>query len=284
LVGRVALVTGSSRGVGRGIALVLGEAGATVYVTGRTTRGHSNRWGVPGTIHDTAEEVTRRGGLGIPVRVDHTRDSEVRRLIEWIDRTSGRLDLLVNNVFGGEDGSQHIISYDEVPFWKHDFEEWWRRMFTQYLRAQLVTTFLAIPLLRRRRGGLIVNTLWWNRGRYLWDLFFDMASCGVGRMAYGLDLELRSREITVVGLSPGWTRTEAMEHLPPKVLKKLASPEYVGRAVAHLALDPRRQQRSGRVFEIGELARDYGFRNPDGRLIDYHGEVARHPPAGAPPD
>ncbi len=284
LRGRVALVTGSSRGVGRGIALVLGEAGATVYVTGRTTRGHTSRWGVRGTIHETANEVSRRGGVGIPIRVDHTRDSDVRRLIGQIERRSGRLDLLVNNVFGGEDGKRPIISYDELPYWKHDFDEWWRRMFSQYLRAQMVTSFYAIPLMRRRRGGLVVNTLWWNRGRYLWDLFFDLASCAVGRMAYGLDLELRSRAITVVGLSPGWTRTEAMDRLSPKVLAKLASPEYPGRAVVHLALDPRRARRSGKVFEIGELARDYGFRNPDGRLIDYHAEVARHPVVGAPPD
>jgi NAD(P)-dependent dehydrogenase (short-subunit alcohol dehydrogenase family) len=284
LRGRVALVTGSSRGVGKGIALVLGEAGATVYVTGRTTRGHRNRWGVRGTIHDTADEVSARGGKGIAVRCDHTRDAEIRSLVNRIRRDSGRLDILVNNAFGGEDGKRPILSYDEFPFWKHDLREWWGRMFTSYLRAGLATSAYAIPLMRRRRGGLIVNTLWWNRGRYLWDLYFDLSSCAMGRMAYGLDLELRSRDITVVGLSPGWTRTEHMDHLPQKVLRKLSSPEYLGRGVVHLALDPRRHDKSGRVFEMGALAREYGFRNPDGRLIDYHAEVALHPPRGAPPD
>jgi NAD(P)-dependent dehydrogenase (short-subunit alcohol dehydrogenase family) len=194
------------------------------------------------------------------------------------------LDILVNNAFGGEDGRKHILSYDEVPFWDHDFDEWWYRMFTAYLRSTMATTFYALPLMRKRRGGLIVNTLWWNRGRYLYDLFFDLASCAVGRMTYGLDLELRSKEITIVGVSPGWTLTEAMVHLSPKVRAKLASPEYVGRAVVQLALDSRRQKRSGRVFEIAELARDYGFRNVDGRLIDYHAEVAGKHPVGAPPD
>lgn len=284
LKGRVALVTGSSRGVGKGVAVVLGEAGATVYVTGRTVRGQRNRWGVRGTIHETADEVTARGGVGIPVRCDHTHDAEIRRLISRIDREQGRLDILVNNAFGGEDGKQPIVSYDEFPYWKHNFEEWWHRMFTAYLRAGMATTMYAIPVMRRRRGGLIVNTLWWNRGRYLWDLFFDLASSSVGRMTYGLDLELRSRDITVVGISPGWTRTEHMDHLPEATLRKLPSPEYAGRAVAYLALDSRRHEKSGRVHEIGALAREYGFRNTDGRLIDYHSEIAKHPPPGAPPD
>jgi NAD(P)-dependent dehydrogenase (short-subunit alcohol dehydrogenase family) len=281
---KVALVTGSSRGIGRGIALVLGEAGATVYVTGRTTRGHKNRWGVSGTIHDTAAEVSARGGFGIPVRCDHSKDAENRKLVGLIRRECGHVDILVNNAFGGADGRHDIISYDAFPFWKHDFDEWWYRMFTAYLRSTLATTFYALPLMLRRRDGLIINTLWWNRGRYLWEMFFDLSSNGVGRMVYGLDLELRTRKITAVGLSPGWTDTEAMVHYPEKKRRKLASPEYAGRAVVYLAMDPNRHRFSGKVFEIGELARQYGFRNVDGRLIDYHAEVAKKPPAGAPPD
>jgi NAD(P)-dependent dehydrogenase (short-subunit alcohol dehydrogenase family) len=284
LRGRVALVTGSSRGVGKGIALVLGEAGATVYVTGRTVQGRQNPQGVPGTIHDTAREVTERGGIGIPVRVDHTHDPETKRLIQRIRRREGRLDILVNNAFGGEDGEHPIVTYDGFPFWKHDFDEWWRRMFTAYLRSDLATTFYALPLMLRRPGGLIVNTLWWNRGRYLCDLFFDLSSSAVGRMGYGLTLETRSKHLTVVGLSPGWTRTEHMSHLPKKVLRKLPSPEYVGRAVAYLALDPDVHDKTGQVVEIGALAREYGFTNVDGRLIDYHEEIRRRPVPGWPPD
>jgi NAD(P)-dependent dehydrogenase (short-subunit alcohol dehydrogenase family) len=284
LRGRVALVTGSSRGVGKGIALTLGEAGATVYITGRTRHDQLGAGGVPGSIDQTAREVTERGGTAVPVRVDHTRDSEVKRLLERIQKQEGRLDLLVNNAFGGEDGSRPIVTYDGFPFWKHDFDEWWYRMFTAYLRSDLLTTFYALRLMIRRRRGLIVNTLWWNRDRYLCDLFFDLASAAVGRMAYGLNLEAGPRGVNVVGLSPGWTRTEHMRHLPAKVLARLPSPEYVGRAVVHLALDPRLRNKSGKVFEVGALAREYGFRNVDGRLIDYHRDIRRHRIPGWPPD
>lgn len=284
LAGRVALVTGSSRGVGKGIALTLGEAGATVYVTGRTIRGNLSSRGLPGTIQDTAEAVTARGGIGIPVRCDHSRDQDTRRLISRIRRREGRLDLLVNNAFGGEDGARHIISYDELPFWEHNFDEWWHRMFEAYLRSDLAVTFYALPLMLRRRGGLVINTLWWNRGRYLYDLFFDVASAGVGRMAYGLGLELRSRGLTVLGVSPGWTRTEAMSHLPPRVLRGLTSPEYLGRAVVHLALDPKVMEKSGRSFEVGELASEYKFNDVDGRRVDYHAQISRRRPPGWPPN
>jgi NAD(P)-dependent dehydrogenase (short-subunit alcohol dehydrogenase family) len=157
-------------------------------------------------------------------------------------------------------------------------------MFTAYLRSDLVTTYYALPLMLRKPGGLIVNTLWWNRGRYLCDLFFDMASSAVGRRAYGLKLELRSKGTSVIGVSPGWTRTEHMSHLPKKILQKLPSPEYVGRAVVHLALDPRVRDKSGKLFEVGALAREYGFTNVDGRLIDYHEDTRRRPIPGWPPD
>jgi NAD(P)-dependent dehydrogenase (short-subunit alcohol dehydrogenase family) len=283
LAGRVALVTGSSRGVGRGIALVLGEAGATVYVTGRTTRGKRSSQGIPGTIQDTADEVTARGGVGIPIRCDHTRDGDVERLLDRIKTQEGRLDILVNNAFGGEDGRQKIVTYDELPFWKHDMHDWWRRMFTGYLRSDLATTQQALPLMLARRKGLIVNTLWWNRGVYLCDLFFDLSSTAVGRLNFGLGIELRPHHIAVVGVSPGWTRTEAMVNLPKRTLQTLPSPEYVGRAVVHLALDPKVLEKTGQVCEVGALAREYGFRNVDGRLIDYHEQIAGRPPPGYPP-
>ena len=157
-------------------------------------------------------------------------------------------------------------------------------MFTAYLRSTLAVTYHALPLIMQRPGGIIVNTLWWNRGHYLYDLFFDLASGAVGRMAYGLNLELRAAKTTVVALSPGWTRTENMIDVPEKVLANTADPEYVGRAVACLAIDSRRNSMSGRILEIGELARKYGFRNVDGRLIDYHAERSRASSKDYPPD
>jgi NAD(P)-dependent dehydrogenase (short-subunit alcohol dehydrogenase family) len=200
LRGKVSIVTGSSRGVGKGIAQVLGEAGATVYVTGRSVRGKQTTQGLPGTIQDTAEEVTARGGKGIPVRCDHSKDSDTKRLISFVARRERHLDILVSNAFGGEEGRKKILSYDGHPFWKHDFDEWWYRMFTAYLRSTFTTTFYALPLmLRKPANGLIVNTLWWNRNRYLWDLFFDVASSGVGRMVYGLSKEIFPKKITAVG-------------------------------------------------------------------------------------
>jgi NAD(P)-dependent dehydrogenase (short-subunit alcohol dehydrogenase family) len=219
-----------------------------------------------------------RGGNGIPVRCDHSRDSDTKRLISLVRRRESRLDILVNNAFGGEEGRRQILTYDEVPFWEHDFREWWYRMFSAYLRSSLSVTYYALPLMLDGEGGLIVNTLWWNRGRYLWDLFFDVASSGVGRMVYGLSKETHQKKIAAVGISPGWTRTERMTNVPEKKLKRLQSPEYAGRAVVHLALDPKVLEKSGRVYEVGELAREYGFRNVDGRLIDYHQEVAKRPP------
>jgi NAD(P)-dependent dehydrogenase (short-subunit alcohol dehydrogenase family) len=137
----------------------------------------------------------------------------------------------------------------------------------------------------RREGRLIVNKLWWNRNRYLGDLFFDVASAAVGRMVYGLTLELRKKKISAVAVSPGWTRTERMTDVPQKVLlAKAQSPEYMGRAIVHLALDPQVSVKSGRNLEVGELAREYGFRDIDGRSWDYHVAVAKHRPSGWPRD
>lgn len=279
LAGKVALVSGATRGVGKGIALALGEAGATVYVTGRSVRGGKTTQGLPGTIQETAEGVSARGGVGIPLRCDHTRDADIRRLVSIVRGRHGRLDILINNAFAGEEGRRKIETYDGFPFWEHNLEEYWYRFFTGYLRSDFATTFHALPLLMKRKGGLIVNTLWWNRDRYLCDLFFDVASAGVGRMVYGLALELRPHGIAAVAVSPGWTRTERMTDVPREILHaRTQTPEYVGRAIVNLALDQRRMAKTGRVLEVGDLAREYGFRDVDGRFWDYHAKVQRRPP------
>jgi NAD(P)-dependent dehydrogenase (short-subunit alcohol dehydrogenase family) len=270
LHGKVAVVTGASRGVGRGIACVLGEAGATVYVTGRSTRGVPTTDSMPGTIEDTAEEVSQRGGHGIPAPCDHTVDEQVRALFERVEREQGRLDLLVNNAWGGYEGP----GLRPAPFWKAPLRLW-DAMFTAGLKAHLVASYFAVPLMLPRRRGLIVSTVAWDHDKYLGS-FYDIAKHAIVRMIYGLAIELRPHKIAAVAVAPGFMRTErvlrafkADEQNWKKFpgMKRTETPEYVGRAVAALAADPRVLRKSGRAFHAGELAREYGFTDVDGRRV-----------------
>jgi len=206
LKGKVAVVTGASRGGGRGIALALGKDGATVYVTGRSIRGNSTRPDLPGTtIEDTAEQVTTRGGVGIPVRCDHTVDEEVAALFERVKQEQSRLDVLANNVWGGyENYSDETF---DVPFWEQPLWRW-DKMFTAGVRAHFTASRLAALLMMSRRQGLIVNTTAWDRGKYLGNVPYYVAKTAVNRMAYGMALELRVHDIAIVALAPGWMRTE----------------------------------------------------------------------------
>jgi len=272
LRGKVAVVTGASRGLGKGIASALGQAGAMVYVTGRSFRGHPRLKDFPGTIQDTAEEVTLRGGEGIAVRCDHTRDSDVRRLFSKIKNEQGHLDILVNNAWGGYEPYVEHNRWFQRPFWKQSMDRW-DGMFTAGVRAHLVTNLFAIPLMLRRRG-LIVSTTYWNRGEYLGLLFYDMAKAAINRMAFGLGDELRKHGVTAVAISPGWIRVERMYlDVPPRQLRRIESPEYVGRAIAALATDPNRLEKSGQTWEVGALAKAYWFTDIDGRVHDYHSEI-----------
>ncbi len=280
LDGKVAVVTGASRGAGRGLASVLGQAGATVYVTGRSVRGGPTTDNLPGTIEETAEEVTRRGGVGIPARCDHTVEEEVRALFERVEREQGRLDLLVNNAWGGYESP----GIRPVPFWKAPLRLW-EAMFVAGLRTHLLASYFAIPLMLPRRQGLIVSTVAWDHDKYLnrpnhpnWGVgtFYDIAKHAIVRMIYGLGIELRRYKIAAVAVAPGFMRTErvlqffkAEEQNWKKFpgLKRTETPEYVGRAVAALAGDPRVLRKSGRAFHAGELARGYGFTDVDGRRV-----------------
>ncbi len=270
---KVMLITGASRGVGRGIAKVLGKTGAKVYLTGRSVEPNATTQGLPGTITEVAKEITNSGGTAFPIRCDHTKDSEVKALMERIRTDEGHLDLLVNNVFGGEEGERMISSRKEHPFWEHDMEEWWYRMFTAYLRAHISTSLFAIPLLTKSKKALIVSTLWWNRGQYLDDLFFDVSSAGISRMAYDLSIELEETNVYSVALSPGWTLTERMINLTEDEKKQTHSPDYVGMAVSELFSDKDIKSLNGKTLEIGNLARRYGFTDVDGQLKDYHNSI-----------
>jgi NAD(P)-dependent dehydrogenase (short-subunit alcohol dehydrogenase family) len=273
LKGNVAVVTGASRGAGRGIALALAEEGATVYVTGRSARGDSTRPDLPGaTVDDTAELVTARGGAGIAVRCDHTADEQVEALFERVTREQDRLDLLVNNAWGGYEDYGSDAAFDaafwEQPLWR------WDRMFDAGVRAHYTASRFAAPLMMARRQGLIVSTTFWDRGKALSNLPYDLAKTAINRLAYLLALELRAYNVAAVAVSPGWMRTEAvLQHyaiaedgwrdIPD--LARTESTLYVGRAIAALAADPEVMTKSGQVLATGDLAREYGFTDVDGR-------------------
>src|ERR671916_1508817 len=202
LDGKVALVAGGTRGAGRGIAVELGAAGATVYVTGRTTRGRRSEYDRPETIEETAALVDEAGGRGIPVRVDHLEPDRVRALVGRIEDEHGRLDVLVNDVWGGE----HLFEWS-TPVWEHDLDNG-LRLLRLAVDTHLITSHHALPLLLREPGGLVVEvtdgTAEYNADHYRVNLFYDLAKTSVTRMAWGLAQELRAHDATAVALTPGW--------------------------------------------------------------------------------
>jgi len=271
---RVAIVTGASRGGGRGIALALGTEGATVYVTGRSLRGSPTRPDMPeSTIDETAERVTALGGVGIAVRCDHTVDSDVASLFERVGSEQGRLDLLVNNVWGGYE--RYDDAGFDAPFWEQPLWRW-EKMFTAGLRAHFTASRLAAPFMISKGHGLIVNTIAWDRGKYLGSVPYTVAKTGIASLAYGMALELRPHGVSALSLAPGWMRTEeiflrfATDEQHWHEVPALASTEstgYIGRAVAALVLDPDVIRHTGQILMVGDLADEYGFTDVDGRLV-----------------
>ncbi|MCC5803964.1 SDR family NAD(P)-dependent oxidoreductase [Rossellomorea vietnamensis] len=269
LEGKVALVTGASRGAGRAIGIELGKAGATVYVTGRSTKGESTQ-NFPGTIDDTAAQIDEAGGTGIAVRCDHTVDAETKAVIEQIRQEQGKLDILINNVWGA-----HDIGVNPGAFWEQSLENW-DTMFTAGVRAQLATNHFAIPLLRENKDALIVHTTFWDEGKYTGQFYYDLAKNALVRMAYGLSEELKEDGIAVMAVSPGFMRTElVLEHMgvnednwqESEDLKVSETPHYVGRAITALAMDSNVMEKTGRALRAGDLAKEYDFTDVDGRYI-----------------
>ena len=249
---RVAVVTGASRGGGKGIALVLGEEGATVYVTGRSVRGEPTTLGRPGTIDDTAEELSQRGGFGIPVRCDHTDDAQVDALFARIRGEHGRLDLLVNNAWSGYE----LPLYFETPFWKMEWRHW-DLMFRGGLRAAAYASMLAAPLMIDAGRGLIVN-MTWVLDRPHGVTFYEVVKNATNKLTEQMADDLRPHGVACLAVSPGFMRLERMD-LSPETAATAESPEFPGRAIAALAADPNVIEKSGEVFTTPALAREYGF-------------------------
>jgi NAD(P)-dependent dehydrogenase (short-subunit alcohol dehydrogenase family) len=266
LTGKVALVTGASRGVGKGIALGLGEAGATVYITGRTTQEGKAAVSLPGTIYATAEEVERLGGRCIPVRCDHREDREVQALFERIAVEQNRLDILVNNVWGGyehfNDGTQFWL---EKGFWTAPLSRW-DAMFQAGVRSHYVASALAAPLMVAARSGLIVNISFFAAQRDDRGVAYGVAKAASDRMAACMARELREHNVAAVSLYPGLVRTESVLKAAEFFdLSNSESPQFIGRAVAALASDPEIMRKTGRVLVAAALALEYGFTDIDGR-------------------
>jgi len=266
LESKVALVTGASRGVGKGIAEALGEAGATVYVTARSTRGKATTEGLEGTIEETAELVSSLGGRGIPVVCDHTSDDEVMELFARIRREHERLDILVNNVWGGYEG--HSMKEFLTPFWEQPLH-YWQGMFEAGVRAHYRASRCAAPMMLRQRKGLIIFISAGYKGVYLRNLLYDVSKAAIDRMAYGMAREMEGHHVAVLSLYPGFVRTErvvkAFHDAGEKDLSMTHYPRYTGRAVVALAADPLIMGRSGQVLTTGDLAWEYGFTDIDGR-------------------
>src|ERR687891_688027 len=295
LEGKVALVAGATRGAGRGIAVELAAAGATVYLTGRTTRTQRSEYNRPETIEETAELVQHVGGQGIAVQVDHLDPAQVQALVARIEREQSRLDVLVNDVWGAD-----LLIEWNVPVWKHSLENG-LRMLRLAIDTHIITSHFALPLLIKNPGGLVVEmtdgTAEYNNANYRVSLFYDLAKTSVIRMAWTQAQELAPHGCTAVALTPGWLRSEMMlENFgveesnwreataiqPHFVISE--TPRYVGRAVAHLAADPEVARWNGRSLSSGALAKEYGFTDLDGSRPDAWRYLVEVQDAGRPAD
>ena len=281
---RVAVVAGATRGAGRGIATALGEAGATVVCTGRSSRGRSLRsdYDRPETIEETAELVTSLGGRGIPAAVDHLDPPQVQRLADRIRAEHGRIDILVNDIWGGEQLKGGPPDWNK-PIWQVDLQKG-LRILRLAIDTHLITSHHLLPLLITRPGGLLVEvtdgTAEYNASRYRISAYYDLAKVAVNRLAFSQGHELAPHGATAVAITPGWLRSEMMLEAykvtedtwrgaaAPPGFAVSESPRYVGRAVVALASDPHRARWKQRSVTSGQLAAEYGFTDIDGSRPD----------------
>lgn len=272
LKGKVAVVAGATRGAGRAIAVMLGAAGATVYCTGRSTRGNASDLNRTETIEDTADMVTARGGTGIAVRTDHTQEEEVKALFERVNREQeGRLDLLVNDIWGGE----HLTHWG-VSFWEQPLQDG-LLMQERAVKSHLITSYYAAPLMIKRQQGLIIEITDGSTYNYRGNLYYSLAKISPIHLAVAMAEELRSHGVTALAVTPGFLRSEQMldhfgvrENNWQEATKQephfIASetPYFVGRAVAALAGDPEVHKKAGKSLTSWDLSDEYGFIDADG--------------------
>jgi NAD(P)-dependent dehydrogenase (short-subunit alcohol dehydrogenase family) len=295
LQGKIALVAGATRGAGRGIAVELGAAGATVYVTGRSTRQQRSDYQRPETIEETAELVSAAGGEGIAVQVDHLISADVADLVRRIRAERGRLDILVNDIWGGE----HLFEWNK-PVWDHNLENG-LTLLRRGIDTHLITAHHALPLMIENTGGLLVEvtdgTADYNAEHYRLSPFYDLAKVAVNRMAWAHAKDLAPHGATAISITPGWLRSEMMLEAykvsesnwrdatkiePHFIISE--TPRFVGRAVAALAGDPDKARFNGQSLSSGGLAQVYGFTDLDGSRPDAWRYVVEVQDAGKPAD
>ena len=289
LKGKIALVTGASRGAGRGIAEELALAGCKVYITGRSRRGNSFTQYADLTLDDTKDKIEQEGGKCIIIECDHSKEEEIRSVFQTIAKDEGRLDILVNNVWAGYVDEDFKLSsmetfmnnFWEQPMWRWDY------MFQISLRSHFICSQEAAKLMVANKSGLIVTTGFWDDDKYFAPVPYNVVKQAKGRLAYAMAVDLLEHKVTSIYLSMGWIRTEHLKHLAKAIqlddynyanfeeYKPTESTHYIGRAIVALANDPKLLDKTGKTLITGELAKEYGFTDLDGtqpdrfRLPDY---------------
>lgn len=288
LKGKIAVVAGSTRGAGRGIAASLGEAGATVYCTGRSIRGQASDLNRAETIEETAELVTALGGVGIPIRVDHTVEADVQALFEQISKEqNGQLDVLVNNIWGGE----QLTEWDK-PFWEHSLSKG-LIMQERAVKAHLITSFFGAPLMVRRKKGLIIEVTDGIDYRYRGSLFYSLAKISPIHLATAMAADLKPYGVSAVVVTPGFLRSEEMlEHFgvtetnwldavqsgipQAEHFSQSETPYFIGRGIAALAASKDLLGKSGQVFPSWQLSDEFGISDVDGRQPHWGNYAREH--------
>jgi dehydrogenase/reductase SDR family member 1 len=266
LKGKVAVVTGASRGVGKGVALGLGEADATVYVTGRTIKDKTDADKLGGTVFETAEAVTAIGGKGVAIQCDHREDSQVEEVFKEVAKESKRIDILVNNAWGGYENMHEGTKFTYFkPFWEQPFWRW-DAMFDAGVRAAYMSSALAARLMTKKKSGLIVNISFWSAQVYMSNTQYGVSKAAVDKMTEYMAHELKKYNVAAVSLYPGLVRTESiMRHAKDFDMSNSESPQFIGRVVAALASDPSVMTKSGQVLVAAQEALEYGIQDIDGK-------------------